>query len=306
MTKYMYDVIIIWAGSAWLPAAIYATRYNLKTLVIWELMGGALTQSHSVENYPWFNDISWKELMQRFEDQAKLYWAEIISSKVLSVDKQEDGTFILKTYKEEYMTKTIIFAWWNKYKKLGHEKEEQFIWKWLSYCATCDWMFFKNQEVSIIWWWNTALTEAMYLSEICSKVNLIHRRDTFRAENVLIDKIKNNPKIELHLNEELKDFREWKFGWFDTLILSSWKEINSVWLFIAIWNEPDTESIKNLNINLDKEGYIIVNEKQETNVKGVYAAWDITTNSNKFKQTIMSAAEWALSANSVHEYLMNQ
>jgi len=302
----MYDLIIIWAGSAWLPAAIYATRYNLKTLVIWELMGEALTQSHSVENYPWFNDISWKELMQRFEDQAKLYWAEIISSKVLSVDKQEDWTFILKTYKEEYLTKTIIFAGWNKYKKLGHEKEDKFIWKGLSYCATCDWMFFKNQEVSIIWWWNTALTEAMYLSEICSKVNLIHRRDTFRAENVLIDKIKNNPKIELHLNEELKDFWEWKFGWFDTLILSSWKEINSVWLFIAIWNEPDTESIKNLNINLDREGYIIVNEKQETNVKGVYAAGDITTNSNKFKQTIMSAAEWALSANSVHEYLMNQ
>lgn len=295
-----YDVIVIGAWSAGLPAAMYSVRYNLKTLVIGELMGWALTQSHSVENYPWFVEISWKELMEKFREQAEKFWAEIIQDKVLKVIKVND-LFEIETYKKKFYSKFVIFAGWNKYKKLWHEKEEGLVWKGISYCATCDWMFFRNQEVSIVWGWNTALTEALYLAEICSKVNIIHRRNEFRAESVLVDKIKANDKIELYLETEVKDFETDKYWFLEKVVLTNWETVNSKWLFIAIGNEPDTSCLEELNIWLDKEGYIIVNEKQETSIENLYAAGDITINSNKFKQTIMSAAEGSLAAHSIQE-----
>lgn len=297
-----YDVIIIGAWSAGLPAAIYSVRYNLKTLVVWELMWGALTQSHSVENYPWFIEVSGKTLMDKFKEQAIKFWAEIIQDKVIKVMK-ENNEFIVETYKNKYKSKSVIFSGWNKYRKLGHSKEEGLIWKGISYCATCDWMFFRNQEVSIVWGWNTALTEALYLADICSKVNLIHRRNEFRAESVLIDKVKNNKKIELYLETEVEDFKTNSYWLLEKIVLKNWIILNSTGLFVAIGNEPDTTCLEELSIELDEEGYVKVDNKQETSVKGLFAAGDITTNSNKFKQTIMSAAEGALASHSVKEYL---
>lgn len=298
----MYDLIIIWAWSAGLPAWIYASRYWIKNLIIWELLGWALTQSHSVKNYPWFKEIGGKELMDNFLEHAKESWSEILNDKVAEVIRVKDFFSIKTSSWKEFQTKYILIASGNKYRHLGLEEEENFIWKGVSYCATCDGMFFRDREVAIIGGGNTALTEALYLSEICKKVYIVHRRDTFRAEAKLVEQAKKKENIEFVLNTQVKKINGDFF--MESISLDNWQQINVEGLFVAIWNEPDVRLFEKMWISTDEEGYIVVDKRQKTNIDWIYAAWDITTNSNKFKQTLISAAEWALAAASIHEDLM--
>lgn len=297
----MYDIIIIWAWSAWYPAWMYASRYKLKNLIIWWQPWWALATSHKVENYPWTLSAPWKEIMDNFKKQAETNWSEIIEKMVVEIEKEEK-TFTVKTNSDEYITKYVILATGNQYRKLWAEWEEKFMWKWVSYCATCDGMFFKDREVIIVGWWNTALTEALFLSEICKKVYIIHRRYDFRAEAVRIDKVKSRENIELVLNEEVEEVTWWLF--MEWVKLKSWKTLKAEGIFVAIWSVPNTKLVEHLNPKKDEDWCLEVNRRQETSVKWLYAAGDVTTNSNKFKQTIMSAAEWCLAANSVHEDLI--
>lgn len=298
----MYDLAIIWAWSAWLPAWIYASRYKIKNVIIGEMFGWALTQSHLVANYPWYEAISWKELMDKFLEHARASWSEILNEKAINISIKNDLFEITLSSWNIIQTKKVIVAIGNKYRKLWLPEEENYIWKWVSYCATCDGMFFRNREVAIVWWGNTALTEALYLSEICKKVYIIHRKNSFRAENVLIETAKKHENIEFVMESNVTKINWWLF--LESVELNSSKVINVDGLFVAIGNEPDTRILDELSVKLDEEGYIIVDARQETNISWLYAAWDITTNSNKFKQTLISAAEWALSAASVHEDLL--
>jgi len=298
----MYDVIIIWAWSAGYPAGIYASRYKLKNAIIWWQLGGALATAHKVENYPWTISATWKEIMDNFKKHADLSGSEIIQDTVTNINKNQEGFLITTSQKKEYKTKKIILTTWNNPRKLWFIWEKEFLWKWVSYCATCDWMFFRNKNIAVVGWWNTALTEALYLSEICKKVYIIHRREVFRAENVRVDRVKAKNNIELVTNEEVEKI-EWKI-FLEKIILKSKRIIEANWIFIAIGNQPNTILIDKLNPKKDGEWFLLVNKRQETSIKWIYAAWDITTNSNKFKQTIMSAAEWCLAANSVCEDLL--
>ena len=195
-----YDVIIVWTWSAWLPAWMYASRYNLKNLIIWSMKWWALATSHKVENYPWTISASGKEIMDNFYKHAENSWSEIIQDTVANIDKTENW-FAVKTISgKAFTSKFVIYATWNLPKKLWFVWENEFLWKWVSYCATCDAMFYKWLTVAIVWWWNSALTEALYLSWICSKVYLIHRRGSFRAESVWVDKVKETSNIELVYN----------------------------------------------------------------------------------------------------------
>ncbi len=297
-----YDLIIIWAWSAWLPAWMYASRYNLKNLIIWSMHGWALATSHKVENYPWTLSATGKHIMDNFRRHAEESGSEIIQDTVALVDKKENW-FLVKTISwKEFNSKFVIYATWNKYRKLWFIWENEFLWKWVSYCATCDAMFFKWLDVAIVWGGNTALTESLYLADICKKVYLIHRRDTFRAETVWVDKVKSTSNIELVLNEEVESI-SWSM-FMEEIYLKSGKILKADGIFVAVGNEPDTKIIDHLNPLKDEEWCLIVDKRQETSVSGLYAAWDITTNSNKFRQTIMSAAEGCLAANSVHEEIV--
>jgi thioredoxin reductase (NADPH) len=295
----MYDLIIIWAWSAGYPAGMYASRYKLKNLIIGWLPGWALATSHQVENYPGTIKASWKEIMDNFRKHAEVSWSEILQEIVDELEKHEDHFHIKTSSWKEFKSKYVIIATWNNYRKLWALGEAEFLGKWVSYCATCDWMFFRNRDVVIVWWWNSALTESLYLAEICNKVYLVHRKDTFRAEDSWVDKVKQTKNIELVLNEEVEEIT-WNM-FVEEIILKSWKTLKADWIFIAVWSIPNTKIVNNLNPEKDSEGCLIVDKRQETSVKWLFAAWDITTNSNKFKQTIMSAAEWCLAANSVHE-----
>lgn len=298
----MYDLIIIWAWSAWYPAWMYASRYKIKNLIIWSMPGWALGTSHKVENYPWTISASGKEIMNNFKEHAINSWREIIEDTVIEL-KKENNIFKIKTSSwKDFKSKFVILATWNNYKKLWIEDEIKFFWKWVSYCATCDWMFYRNLDVAIVWWWNTALTESLYLREICKKVYIIHRRDTFRAEDIWVEQAKKHSNIEFILNDEIVNL-DWEI-FLQKAILKSWKTINIDWLFVAIWSSPNTDLVKDFNLKTDEEWCLIVDKRQETSEKWLYRAWDVTTNSNKFRQTIMSAREWCLAANSIHEDLI--
>lgn len=296
----MYDLIIIWAWSAWYPAGMYASRYKLKNVIIWGQPGGALATSHKVENYPGTISAPGKEIMDKFKEHALVSGSEILTELVTEVTKHENHFHVKTTGWKDLKTNYVIVATGNNYKHLGVPGEKEFLWKWVSYCATCDWNFFRWRDVIMAWGWNTAVTEALYLSDLCNKVYLVHRRDTFRAEDSWVEKMKEKDNIELVLNEEIEEIT-WDALWMTWVTLKSWKTLKADWIFVAVWTTPNTQVVDSLNPKKDEGWFLVVDARQETSIKWLYAAWDVTTNSNKFKQTIMSAAEWCLAANSVHE-----
>ncbi len=295
-----YDVIIIGAGSAGYPAWMYASRYKLKNLIIWAQPGGALATSHKVENYPGTISASGKEIMDNFRAHSENAGSEILNEMVVEINKENDIFTVKTSSNKEFTSKYVILATGNNYRKLWVPGEVEFLGRWVSYCATCDGNFFKWRDVILVGGWNTALTEALYLSELCNKVYLVHRRDTFRAENIWVEQAKKRENIEFVLNEETEEI-VWDMMWMTWVKLKSGKELKAEWIFVAIGSDPNTSLVDNLNPEKDDEGCLVVDARQETTVKWLYAAWDVTTNSNKFKQTIMSAAEWCLAADSIHQ-----
>ncbi len=298
----MYDLIIIWAGSAGYPAGMYASRYKIKNLLIWAQPGGALATSHKVENYPGTLSAPGGEIMENFRKHAEVSGTEIISEKVTEVTKHENHFYIKTEWDKEYKSKYVVLATGNNYRKLWVPGEKELLGKWVSYCATCDWNFFKNMNVVLAGGWNTALTEALYLADLCKTVTIVHRRDIFRAENIWVEQAQAKNNIEFVLNDEVEEIN-WKF-FVEEVKLKSGKTIKAEWIFVAIGSLPNTKTVDNLNPEKDDEWCLVVDARQETSIKGLFAAGDVSTNSNKFKQTIMSAAEWCLAADSIHEEIL--
>ena len=239
--------------------------------------------------------------MDSFAQHATASGSELLQDSVSSISKTDEG-FIVKTTNKEISSKYVVLASGNTYRKLGVPGEVEFLGKGVSYCATCDGNFFKNRDVVLVGWGNTALTEALYLSELCSKVYVVHRKDTFRAENIWVEQAKKKENIEFVLNEEVDHIQ----GWFylEEVVLKSGKVLKADGFFVAIGSDPSIELVKDMNPEVDDENCLVVDKRQETSVKGLYAAGDVTTNSNKFKQTIMSAAEGCLAADSIHEDML--
>lgn len=310
----LYDVIIIGAWSAGLPAGMYASRYKLSNLIIGEMMWGALATSHCVENYPWTLSAPWSEIMEQFRKHAEVAGSVFLQDRVEYVSKTDEDHFSLRTVRGDiYESKRIIIATGNEYRMLGVPGEKEFYWQGVSYCATCDGNFYKNLVVAVAWGGNTAITEALYLSEICAHIHVLVRSDRMRAEDIWVEKIRSKQNVTLHMNTRVTSIEGDMMGVTglqieNTLSLgvttagSAFLEVNG--LFVAIGSLPFTRIVDDLDPEKDQEGCLIVDKRQETSVKWLYAAGDVTTNSNKFRQTIMSAAEGCLAANSVHEDIL--
>lgn len=296
-----YDVVIVGSWSAGLPAGMYASRYKLKNVVIGREPGGALATSHKVENWPWILSASGKEIMDSFAEHAVNSGSELLQDTVSAIEKTDEW-FIVKTTNKEITSKFVVLASGNTYRKLGVPGEAEFLGKWVSYCATCDGNFFKNRDIVLVGGGNTALTEALYLSELCSKVYIVHRKDTFRAEDIWVEQAYKRDNIEMVLNEEV-DHISWTM-FLEEVTLKSGKVLKADGFFVAIGSDPSIDLVADMNPDIDDENCLIVDKRQETSVRWLYAAWDVTTNSNKFKQTIMSAAEWCLAADSIHEDML--
>jgi thioredoxin reductase (NADPH) len=300
----IYDVIIIGAGSAGLPAGMYASRYKLSNIIIGELPGGALATSHCVENYPWTLSDSGGNIMKNFIKHAESAGSTIIQDRVEEVSKIGENHFVVKTMKgDTYETKRIILSTGNEYKKLGTPGEMEFYGQGVSYCATCDGNFYKWLDVAVVGAGNTAITEALYLSEICKHVHILVRSDVVRAEDIWVEKAKARENITFHYNTQVSEV-QWDIMGVQNLLLKNGEKLAVQWVFVAIGSTPFTRIVDNLNPEKDTDGTLIVDKRQETTVPWLYAAGDVTTNSNKFRQTIMSAAEGCLAANSVHEDIL--
>ncbi len=300
----MYDLIIIGSGSAGLPAGMYASRYKLSNLVIGELPGGALATSHCVENWPWVLSAPGGEIMSSFLEQAKHAGSEILQDRVETVSKVGEDHFEVKTQKWDiYTAKRIILATGNEYKKLGIPGEMDFYWQGVSYCATCDGNFYKWLIVAVIGGGNTAITEALYLADLCKHVYILVRGERSRAEDIWVEKAKARSNITFHYTTQASSVEGSIMG-VTGLTLTNGETLALDGVFVAVGSSPFTKIVDSMNPEKDPEGCLVVDKRQETTVKGLYAAGDVTTNSNKFRQTIMSAAEGCLAANSVHEDIL--
>jgi len=300
----MYDCIVVGAGTAGLTASIYLRRANKKVLVLEaKSYGGAIVNTLSIENYPGLYKVSGFDYATKLYNQAKELGSEIIFEKVIDIKDSEDFKEVI-TNKNTYKTKTIILATGSENRKLGLDNEDKLVGKGISYCATCDGALYKNKTVAVCGGGNAALEDALYLSDLVTKVYLIHRRDTFRADQKLIDSIKEINNIELILNSNVI-----KINGKDSLenieIVdknNNTKVLDIDCLFIAVGRIPENQNFAKL-INLDDKGYVISDENCNTNISGIFVAGDNRV--KQVRQLVTAAADGAVSATEVIKYLNN-
>jgi len=266
----MYDLIIVGQGPAGYTAGMYAARRNLKTLIVGETPGGKMAVTWEIENYPGFEMISGMDLTKKMKAQAEKAGCEIVDGKVIKIEKGFKVYFDEKS--EE--TKAVIIATGTVERKLNAEGENQFLGKGVSYCATCDGPMFKGKTIAVVGGSNTAVRAADYLAEMCKKVYVIHRKDMFRAEEINVKKIEKNPKVEILFNSEVQKINGNDFV--KSITLKDGKEIELEGVFILVGVIPTANLVGELGIKTDKTGFIEVNKNMETNVKGIFAAGDIT------------------------------
>jgi len=287
-----YDLIILGAGPAGLSAGVYAARYKIKTLIIGQLLGGMTGEAHEIVNFPSYEKITGFELVKKLVNQVKKLGISIKMEGLLDVKKIKNG-FEVRTNKNNYLAKKLIIATGTEKKKIGLPREEEFVGKGISYCATCDASFYKDKTVGIVGGSNSALTSASLLEKYAKKVYIFYRqKDFFMADPSWVDDINKNKKIEPLFNSEVVMLigRNKLEG----VELSTGKELKLDGLFIEIGSIPNTDLEKKLGIKTDKNGYITTDKNQKTNVEGVYAAGDITD--NPLKQIITACSQGAVAA----------
>ena len=271
----MYDIIIIGAGPAGMTAALYAKQARKNILVLEkEIYGGQILKADKVKNYPGFKEISGYEFSNNLYNQLTDLGVEIKFEEVIEIISKEEIKEI-KTKKRNYTSKSVIIATGAKNRKLNLNNEDKLIGKGVSYCTTCDGMFFKDKEVAIYGGGNSAIDGALYLSNICKKVYLIYRQKDFKTDNENINKLKSTENIQCIFNTNIIDLiGENKLE--SILLKENEKQynLNVDGLFIEIGYIPVSEICKNI-IDTDSKGYIIANEDCKTNIDGIFAAGDI-------------------------------
>lgn len=311
MTQH-HQLIILGSGPAGYTAAIYAARANLKPVIITGMQqGGQLTTTTEVENWPAEigGEVQGPELMQRFLDHATKFGTEIVFDQIHTV-KLANKPFHLIGDMGEYTCDALIIATGASAKYLGLESEQKFMGKGVSGCATCDGFFYRNQHVAVIGGGNTAVEEALYLANICSKVTLVHRRDSFKSEKILIDRLMQkvaDGKIELKLNANLDEVLGDDKGVTGMRVKfndGKTEDIELRGVFIAIGHKPNTDIFVG-QLEMD-HGYVVTKSGRDgfataTSVAGVFAAGDVQD--MIYKQAITSAATGCMAALDVERYL---
>ena len=291
----LYDIIIIGGGCAGLTASIYAARAGKEVLVFEsDAVGGQISTSPKVENFPSIKQISGAEFSDNLLAQATSFGAKLIAEKVTEIKDGETKTVI--TSGGEYECKRLIIATGVKHRKLGADGEEDYEGKGVSYCAVCDGMFFRDADVAVIGGGDSAVITSLYLSNICKKVYHIHRRDEFRAESYRVNELKTKSNVELVLSSNISSFEGDDF--LQAVIVENvntkeQRKFEIDGLFISIGYSPDSEIFKDV-IALDNEGYIIAGEDCKTSADGIYAAGDCRAKS--LRQLTTAAADGSVAA----------
>lgn len=301
----LYDIAIVGSGGAGLSASIYASRYRLRNIVFGKMPGGTIADAHKICNYPGLKDITGLELGQKMHEQAKEQGGEFSFENIVDI-KKERGLFKLITESsKEYFSKTVLLSTGTERNKLKLPNEEKYLGKGVSYCATCDAMFYKEKTVGVVGGSNAATMAATMLADIAKKVYIIYRGDKLRGEPAWVEDVEGKDNIEVLFNtvvvglsgqEKLEKVVLRKGnGEVEDLLLDG--------LFIEIGSRPDVSLPSLLGIDLDEKQHIVVDQKQATTLEGVWAAGDCTTNSNRFQQVVTAVGEGAVAANSIYCYI---
>ncbi|MFA5629032.1 MAG: thioredoxin-disulfide reductase [Dehalococcoidales bacterium] len=303
----LYDIIIIGGGPAGLTAGLYASRNKHSTLLIEKgLIGGITNETEKIDNYPGFpQGISGMDLTNLMHEQALLYGTEVVNDGVTAVTIK-DNIKTVKTSGGDYSAKALIITGGSERRKMNAVGENEFSGKGVSYCATCDGPFFRDKTVAVVGGGNAALYEALHMAKFASKVFLIHRRDEFRATPVVQDKVFAEPKIEIIWNGVIKEVSGEMFVKQIRLADTKTGEeslINVDGVFVSIGLVPSTDYLKDI-VTLNERGSVIVNDRMETGVPGIYAAGDIRANS--IRQVVSAAGDGAVAAISAGDYVENR
>ncbi len=299
-----FDVVIIGAGPAGYTAGIYCSRAGYDTVLLSGILpGGQLVNTTEVENYPGFEKgIMGPDLMIEMRKQTQRMGTTIVDDEAIDVDFRRQPFKVL-TSSEEYEGKAVIIATGANPRKLGLEGEQIFGGKGVSYCATCDGPFFRNQELVVVGGGDSAVEEATFLTKFATTVHLVHRRDKLRASQVMQERAFANEKIKFHWDSQVSDIKgDQKV---QEVILKNTKNNENETLkvggvFVAIGHEPNTKLFKN-QIELDEEGYIILKDHTKTNIEGVFAAGDV--HDRRYRQAVTAAGFGCMAAIDVDKYL---
>jgi thioredoxin reductase (NADPH) len=300
------DVIIIGSGCAGLTAAIYAGRANLKPVVIDGFEpGGQLSLTTMVENFPGFPDgILGPDLIENMRKQAERFGAEFRPGAITEVDLSK-RPFQIATAKESFETRALIIASGASARMIGLESERKLIGYGVSTCATCDGYFFRGKEIAVVGGGDTAMEEAGFLSKFASRVNLVHRRDEFRASKIMVDRARANEKIRFvtpFAVEEISDVE--KNGVENVTLRNTQTNETSILpvegVFIAIGHEPNTKSFRG-QLDMDENGYLITHHGSKTNVPGVFAAGDVQD--HHYRQAVTAAGSGCMAAIDAEKFL---
>ncbi len=298
----MYDIIIVGAGTAGLTAAIYARRASKTVLVLEEASyGGQIINTPDIENYPAAAHISGFEFATKLYEQAKELGAEIVFEKVNGIRVNETVKEVT-TDKNSYEAKAVILATGSQNRKLELENEKELVGKGVSYCATCDGFFYRKKTVAVNGGGNTALEDALYLSDLAEKVYLIHRRDAFRGESSTVEKLKEKANVEFVFNSRITKLNATEK--LESIEVTdnegNVRTIQADGLFIAIGRIPQNEIFAEL-VDLDDAGYIVASENCHTRTAGIYVAGD--NRSKELRQLVTATADGAVAATEAVKYL---
>lgn len=302
-----YDIIIVGAGPGGLTAGIYAGRQGTKTLILDKnLAGGIGREVPEMENYPGFDLVSGLELSEKMKDQCVKNVELHENEGVNIIEKIEDNDYNFKVESDEhsYLTKTVIIATGSSHQQLNIPGEEEFKGRGVSYCATCDGMFFAGKDIAMVGGGNSALQEAVFLSNLGCNVTVIHRREEFRAEQYLQDKLKEKG-IKTIMNATVEEIKG------DMLVNSitikdkeseELKDLEVNGVFISVGYKPHTKLAEELGVDLDKNNQIITDKNQKTNIDYVYSAGDVC---GGVKQWVVACGEGAIAATSAYKDIEN-
>ncbi|MBI4394865.1 MAG: thioredoxin-disulfide reductase [Candidatus Omnitrophica bacterium] len=299
-----FDVLIIGGGGAGLTAALYASRANLKTLLLEKLTpGGQIALTDIVENYPGFPEgVTGTDISMRMEEQAKKYGTEIQYEEVLAL-KKSSTSFQIKTAQTTYESKSVLIASGASFRMLGVPGEKELTGRGVSYCATCDGAFFKNKEIAVVGGGDSAMQEGLFLTRFVTKLSVIHRRDQLRASAILQDRAKQNPKFSfiwdtvvtrIEGNKKVENIK------IKNLKTGQESDFKTDGIFVFIGHDPATKYLQGF-VDLDEKGYVKTNEKLETSVPGVFAAGEVRAGA--VKQLVSACGEGCEAALNAQAYV---
>lgn len=305
--KEIYDVIIIGAGPAGMTSAIYASRANLSVLMIEKKYpGGQMLSTGEIENYTGYEEISGPELSEKMFEHSKKFGTEFAFGEITDI-KVENNLKILTAGEKTFKAKTVIIATGTEARLLGIPGEQEFASRGVSYCAVCDGAFFRNKNVVVIGGGDSAIEEALYLSNLVSKVTIVHRRDELRAQKILQNRAFEKANIEFLWDSvpiEIKGERKVNSISIKNVKTEDITEISADGIFIYIGMNPQTSIFENLDI-LDEYGYIPTDDHLATKIPGIFVAGDVRQ--KEIRQVVTAASDGAIAAQSAYKYIeLNQ